>query len=131
MSSLFFLLDARPVFTNDAVVLGILMTVLAGIFYTSSLDSPKWKKFYTYVPSLLLCYFLPALLNWPLGLIAPHWYEPGVYDFAQSVGVLLTPDLNFNEISALFETNGIPNCILWLQDICCQPVFCFCVWALT
>lgn len=107
MSSLFFLLDARPVFTNDAVVLGILMTVLAGIFYTSSLDSPKWKKFYTYVPSLLLCYFLPALLNWPLGLIAPHWYEPGVYDFAQSVGVLLTPDLNFNEISALFETNGV------------------------
>ncbi len=107
MSSLFFLLDARPVFTNDAVVLGILMTVLAGIFYTSSLDSPGWKKFYTYIPSLLLCYFLPALLNWPLGLISPHWYEPGVYDFAQSVGVMLTPDMNYNEITALFEDNGI------------------------
>jgi len=107
MSSLYFLLDARPVFTNDAVVLGILMAVLAGIFYTSSLDSPGWKKFYTYVPSLLLCYFLPALLNWPLGLIAPHWYEAGVYDFAQSVGVLLTPDMNYNEITALFESSGI------------------------
>lgn len=107
MSSLLFLLDARPVFTNDAVVLGILMAVLAGIFYTSSLDSPGWKKFYTYVPSLLLCYFLPALLNWPLGLISPHWYEPGVYDFAQSVGVMLTPDMSYNEITALFETSGI------------------------
>lgn len=107
MSSLLFLLDARPVFTNDAVVLGILMAVLAGIFYTSSLESPGWKKFYTYVPSLLLCYFLPALLNWPLGLISPHWYEPGVYDFAQSVGVLLTPDMNYNEITALFETSGV------------------------
>lgn len=109
MSSLFFMLDARPVFTNDAVVLGILMIVLAGIFYTSSLDSTGWKKFYTYVPSLLLCYFLPALLNWPLGLIAPHWYEPGIYDFAQSVGVMLTPDMNYNEITALFQESGVPE----------------------
>ena len=107
MSSLFFLLDARPVFTNDAVVLGILMIVLAAIFYTSSLKSEGWKKFYTYVPSLLLCYFLPALLNWPLGLIAPHWYEPGVFDFAQSVGVMINPDMSYNEINTIFEENGI------------------------
>jgi len=107
MSSLFFLLDARPVFTNDAVVLGILMVVLAGIFYTSSLKSPRWKKFYTYVPALLLCYFLPALLNWPLGLISPHWYEPGIYDFAQSVGVTLTQGMNYNEITNLLESSGI------------------------
>lgn len=59
-----------PVFTNDAVVLGILITVLALIFYTSSLTTTFWKKFYTYVPALLLCYFIPALLNWPLGLIS-------------------------------------------------------------
>lgn len=102
-----FLLDARPLFTNDAVVLGLLMAVLAFIFHTSSLDSPGWKKFYTYVPSLLLCYFIPALLNWPLGLIAPHWYEAGVYDFAQSVGLTLTQDMNYNEITSLFEENGI------------------------
>lgn len=57
-------------FTNDAIVLGILMIVLAAIFYTSSLDSPGWKKFYTYLPPLLLCYFVPALLNWPFGLIS-------------------------------------------------------------
>ncbi|MDF1695486.1 MAG: DUF819 family protein [Saprospiraceae bacterium] len=107
MSTLYFLLDARPVFTNDAVVLGLLMIVLAGIFYTSSLESRGWKKFYTYVPSLLLCYFLPALLNWPLGLIAPHWYEPGVVDLAQSLNLVITPDMSYNDISALFEDNGV------------------------
>jgi len=57
-------------FTNDAIVLGLLLAVLAGIFYTAHSPSPFWKKFYTYVPALLLCYFVPALLNWPLRLIS-------------------------------------------------------------
>lgn len=60
----------EPLFTNDAIVLGLLMLVLAGVFYTSGLESPFWKKFYRYVPALLLCYFLPAFLHWPLGLIS-------------------------------------------------------------
>jgi uncharacterized membrane protein len=60
----------EPIFTNDAVVLGLLLIVLAFVFYTSHLDHPGWKKFYTYVPALLLCYFLPALLHWPLGLVS-------------------------------------------------------------
>ncbi len=60
----------EPLFTNDAVVLGLLMAVLAGIFYTAHSPAPFWRKFYTYVPALLLCYFVPALLNWPLGLIS-------------------------------------------------------------
>jgi uncharacterized membrane protein len=59
-----------PYFTNDAIVLGILMVVLAAIFVSASSDKPFWKKFYTYIPALLLCYFIPALLNWPLGLIS-------------------------------------------------------------
>lgn len=59
-----------PIFTNDAVVLGILLVSLAAIFVTASSNNPRWKKFYTYVPALLLCYFIPALLNWPLGLIS-------------------------------------------------------------
>lgn len=57
-------------FTNDAVVLGILICTLAAIFYTSHSEAPFWKKFYTYVPALLLCYFIPALMNWPLRLIS-------------------------------------------------------------
>jgi uncharacterized membrane protein len=60
----------EPLFTNDAIVLGILMIALAAIFMTASSKSPGWRKFYTYVPPLLLCYFVPALLNWPLGLIS-------------------------------------------------------------
>ena len=59
-----------PFFTNDAIVTGILLVVLASIFYTAQHPSKFWKRFYTYVPALLLCYFVPALLNWPLGLIS-------------------------------------------------------------
>lgn len=60
----------EPVFTNDAIVLGLLLMVLAFVFYTASSKAPFWRKFYTYVPPILLCYFLPALLAWPLGLIS-------------------------------------------------------------
>lgn len=63
-------MGTEPYFTNDAIVLGILLTVLALIFATASSKSYYWKKFYTYCPPLLLCYFIPALLNWPLGLIS-------------------------------------------------------------
>ena len=59
-----------PLITNDAVVFGLLICTLAAIFYTSNLQTPFWKKFYTYIPALLLCYFIPALMNWPLGLIS-------------------------------------------------------------
>ncbi len=60
----------QPFFTNDAIVLGLLLIVLAVVFVTSSSENPVFKKFYTYVPPLLLCYFLPALLNYPLGLVS-------------------------------------------------------------
>ncbi len=49
--------------TNDAVVLGILMVILAVVFRTAASPAPFWKKFYTYVPSVLLCYFIPSVLN--------------------------------------------------------------------
>ena len=58
-----------PLFTNDAVVLGILMLILAVIFYTSSSKSKGWVKFYKFVPSLLLCYFVPSIFN-SLGIIS-------------------------------------------------------------
>ena len=62
-------MEHAPLFTNDATVLGILVMVLAFIFYTSSSENPFWKKFYTYIPALLLCYFLPSVLN-SMGLIS-------------------------------------------------------------
>lgn len=52
-----------PLITNDAVVLGILFLILGLVFYTSSSKKPFWVKFYSIVPSLLLCYFIPALFN--------------------------------------------------------------------
>ncbi len=58
-----------PVFTNDAVVLGILIGILALIFHTAGSNHPFFKKFYSYVPALLLCYFIPSVLN-SLGIIS-------------------------------------------------------------
>ena len=49
--------------TNDAVLMGVLAVILGGVFYTSSLKTPFWKKFYTFIPMILMCYFLPSLLN--------------------------------------------------------------------
>ncbi len=49
--------------TNDAVVLGILVSILAFVFYTTSSSHPFWVKFYKTVPALLICYFLPSVLN--------------------------------------------------------------------
>ena len=54
--------------TNDAAVLGLLAIVLALVFWTSSRKEGFWAKFYTYIPALLLCYFIPAMLN-SLGII--------------------------------------------------------------
>lgn len=57
-----------PLFTNDAVVLGLLLLILALIFTTANSKKPGWVKFYTFVPSLLLCYFIPSIFN-SLGII--------------------------------------------------------------
>ena len=52
-----------PLFTDDAIVLGILMLSIAFIFYSSSRKSGFWHKFYKIVPALLMCYLLPAIFN--------------------------------------------------------------------
>jgi uncharacterized membrane protein len=57
------ILSATPLITNDAVIIGILLIILAFIFKTSSSENRGWKSFYKFVPALLLCYFLPSLLN--------------------------------------------------------------------
>jgi uncharacterized membrane protein len=57
-----------PLFSNDATVMGILAILLGLVFYTANSQVPFWRKFYMFVPSVLLCYFLPSLLN-TFGLI--------------------------------------------------------------
>lgn len=61
-------MENTALITNDAVVLGLLCTILGAVFWTERSAHPFWKRFYTVVPGLLLCYFLPALCN-SFGLI--------------------------------------------------------------
>jgi uncharacterized membrane protein len=55
--------ESRALITNDAVVLGLLAIILGVIFYTAHSEHPALRKFYRYVPALLLCYFIPSLLG--------------------------------------------------------------------
>ena len=48
---------------NDAVIFGILMSILGLVFYTSNLNSKFWKNFYTIFPVILVCYFFPSFFN--------------------------------------------------------------------
>lgn len=52
-----------PMITNDATVMGFLAIMLGLIFYTAHSGKAFWKKFYSVVPAVLVCYFLPSLLN--------------------------------------------------------------------
>ncbi len=56
-------------FSNDATVLGLLFIILAFIFSTSGSKNKYWQKFYKFVPPLLLCYFIPGILN-SIGIIS-------------------------------------------------------------
>ena len=55
--------EPEPFFKNDAVIFGILMLILGFVFWSSTSEAPAFKKFYRFVPMLLMCYFLPSLLT--------------------------------------------------------------------
>ena len=64
--------------TNDIVLFGLIAATLGAVFWTASRETGVWKKFYTYVPALLLCYFIPGIYN-SFGLIdgnASKLYNP-------------------------------------------------------
>jgi uncharacterized membrane protein len=65
-------MNSVPFITQDTIVFGILMLTLGFVFYTSSSENSSWKKFYKYVPALLMAYMLPGLFT-TLGIIAPEW----------------------------------------------------------
>ena len=92
-----------PLLTNDAVVFGILMIILALVFSTSNSENTFFKKFYRVVPSILLCYFIPALLN-SFGVISGEY--SGLYFMASryllpTSLVLLTLSIDFKGIMKL------------------------------
>lgn len=61
-----------PIFTNDAIVFGILMLSLGFVFFTEGLKTGFWPKFYKIVPGLFMAYFIPAIFT-TLGVISPEW----------------------------------------------------------
>ena len=52
---------APALITNDAVVLGILLVILGGLFYLNKLKT--FQQIFRFIPLLLLCYFIPAIVN--------------------------------------------------------------------
>jgi len=93
----------RPLFTNDAIVFGILISILAFVFTTSKSKNPFWKKFYKYIPTLLLCYFIPSIFN-SLGIISGEesnlYFVASRYLLPTSL-VLLTISIDLPEIKKL------------------------------
>ena len=92
-----------PVFTNDAIVFGILMSILGFVFLTSTSKKPLWVKFYKYVPALLLCYFIPSIFN-SLGIISGNssnlYFVASRYLLPTSLA-LLTISIDLKEIRKL------------------------------
>lgn len=54
-------MEETALITNEAVVFGLLMALLGLIFWAAS--EARFKKFFSVVPALLLCYFLPSLMT--------------------------------------------------------------------
>lgn len=48
---------------NDAIIAGLFLILLAGIFYSADSNHGFWKKLYGVVPPLLFCYLIPGFLN--------------------------------------------------------------------
>ncbi len=49
--------------TDDTVIFGLLALCLGFVFYTSSIKSGFWKKFYSIIPTVLMCYLLPSVFT--------------------------------------------------------------------
>ena len=92
-----------PIFSNDAIVLGILMGILGFVFITSNSKNSFWIKFYKYVPALLLCYFIPSIFN-SLGIISGDssklYFVASRYLLPTSLA-LLTISIDLKEIKKL------------------------------
>ena len=79
------------------------MALLGLIFYTGSLKSKGWTRFYKIVPGLLLCYFLPSLLT-STGLVDPKesqlYFVASRYFLPASL-ILLTLSIDLREVFKL------------------------------
>ena len=91
----------EPILNSEAPVLGILIIILAVIFYAEKSSNWYLVKFFRYIPGLLLCYFVPSILN-SLGLVSPDvsknlYYVASRYLLPASL-VLLTLSIDLKSI---------------------------------
>jgi len=103
------MVEKTSLITNDAVVLGILMGILGFVFWSSQSSLTFFKKLYSVIPPILLCYFLPGLLN-SAGIISGT--TSGLYGMASryllpASLVLFTLSLDLNEIWKLRKKAGL------------------------
>lgn len=103
------MVDKTSLITNDAVVLGILMCILGFVFWSSQNENPIFKSLYKFVPPILLCYFLPGLLN-SIGVISGS--ESALYSVSSryllpASLVLFTLSLDLREIWKLRKKAGL------------------------
>lgn len=101
--------NLEPLITNNTVIVGILMAILGLVFYTSNINNKFVKGFYDIIPPLLLCYFLPGLLNSfnvfdgansPLTTIGSRYFLPACL-------ILFILNLDIKEMWALRKRAGL------------------------
>jgi len=101
--------NLEPLITNNTVIVGILMAILGLVFYTSNINNKIIKGFYDIIPPLLLCYFLPGLLNSfniidgsnsPLTTIGSRYFLPACL-------ILFILNLDIKEMWALRKRAGL------------------------
>lgn len=101
--------ETEPLITNTTVIVGILMTILGVVFYTSNLENRFIKGFYNIMPPLLLCYFVPGLLNSfnvfdgensPLTSVGSRYFLPACL-------ILFILNLDLKEMWALRKRAGL------------------------
>lgn len=101
--------NKTPLISDDVVVLGVLAALLALVFITASSKKAVFVKFYKYVPALMLCYFLPGLLN-TAGVISGSQSKlyPVVSAYLLPASlVLFTLSLDVREIWKLRKKAGV------------------------
>ncbi|WDF69914.1 DUF819 family protein [Sphingobacterium oryzagri] len=101
--------EVTPMITDQAAVFGLLMAVLGLVFFTSSLKNKYIQGFYSVIPPLLMCYFIPGILNSlhiidgensPLASIGSRYFLPACL-------ILFTLNLDLREMWNLRKRAGL------------------------
>lgn len=89
--------------TNDAVVFGLLAVIIGGIITASNSKNPVLTRFFGVVPSILLLYFIPSILN-SAGVISSEVskiYFTSSQFLLPACLVLLTLSIDFTGLRAI------------------------------